>query len=937
MDSAVSGREPETRLTAPSHPRPWRWTIAPLLLVALAAGLLGAESFQRKLDAFQPLGFQAVSEGDHWAVRSVADPIDEGLRPGDRIVLVDGVEVPRITDLRQRLRERPETRMVVVRGEGLEDVRYLRPGVDLDLPYLVLAFAGIAYFAIGLFTLTRTGGGAVFFGWCLASAALYVLSPVYPVDEVGQWIFLGDELARIFLPPLTLHLFLSVPRGRGERLRRLLPFAYLPATLLAALQADLALAGGRFVFGRPSAAALALLDRLELAQLIVFGAAAVIVLATRLRAVTDWEQHRQLLWLLVGMAAGYGPFFAIYGLPQLAGLPVSEAVAAIAVVPLIAVPVAFAYAILRYRLWDLGLIVRNGLSYGLTVLVALASFGLLDLAIRRGIPEPFAVARNLLTFFGGLVIAAIVVPAHRGIHGVLERLQYGRSFGRRRSLQRLGQDLLRERDLDRLLESLLSELAEGLDLGKANLYLAQGTIYVAVRPEAELPPSIARETIPERLWDGEFEALVAEAPPGEPTTLEQRLYAAGYRYAFPLEVRGGRVGLVLTSLRRDGRPLDSEDVEIVRTLLDPAALAIENAQLLDQVQRQLERVIALQQHNEGILESSPAGIALLDPEGRVISANLAFAALAGVARGDLLGRRLSELIAIPGLPEPGGGIAQVECRDGLGRERHLQVSLAPLQGGERFGQRVLVLQDVSERVAMESALKEKDRLASLGVLAAGVAHEVNTPLTGISSYAQLLLAETDETDPRHDLLRKVERQTFRASRIVSGLLEFARKPGRERRPLDLGELVSETVELLRERLSAKQVRLSWVPPEAGSVTVVGSEGELQQVFTNLVLNAIDAMAPGGGGEIALRLESAEGRVLVHVDDTGPGLRPEHLDRIFEPFFTTKRDEGGTGLGLSISQNIVEQHGGRITARNRATGGCRFTVELPVAGREAPRD
>jgi len=926
--------ETEKRLTPTPTPRPRRAGIALLLALALAAALLGAESFRSKLEAFQPLGFQAVPSGDHWTVRSVAQEVEGGLRAGDRIVLVDGVEVPRVTDLRQRLRERPETKLVVFRNEGLETVRYIRPAVDLDLPYLVLAFAGIAYFAIGIFTLVRAGGGAVFFLWCLGSAVLYVYSPVYPIDGTGQWIFLGDELARIFLPPLTLHLFLSVPRERSDRIRRWLPFVYLPASILAALQADLALFGGAFVFGRPTAAALSLLDRLELAHLTLFAIAAIAVLARRLRLVGEWEQRRQLLWLLVGMTAGYGPFFVLYALPQLAGMSVAEPLAALAVVPLVCVPVAFAYAILRYRLWDLGVIVRNGLSYGLTAIVALASFALLDLGIRRGIPEPFVVARNILTFFGGLLIAAIVIPAHRGIHGMLERLQYGRSFGRRRGLQRLGLDLLRERDLDRLLASLLSELVEGLDLGKANLYLAQGTSLVAVRPEEGLPPTLAHPSVPERLWQGDFETLAAEAPPGESLTLEQRFFLAGYRYAFPLEVRGVRVGLVLTSLRRDGRPLDSEDVEIVRALLDPAALALENAQLLDQVQRQLERVVALQQHNEGILESSPAGIAVLDREGQVISANLAFAALAGRPRAELLGCRLSELVAIPGLPEPGGGISLVECRDGLGRERQLQVSLAPLQGGERFGQRVLVLQDVSERVAMENALKEKDRLASLGVLAAGVAHEVNTPLTGISSYAQLLLADTDEADPRHELLRKVERQTFRASRIVSGLLEFARRPGRERRPVDLAELLGETAELLRERLAARSIRLRWKAPEGEAAVVQGSEGELQQVFTNLMLNAIDAMAPHGGGELTLALERRGDRARVLVDDTGPGLRPEHLDRIFEPFFTTKRDDGGTGLGLSISYNIVEQHGGKISAENRPEGGCRFVVELPLGGTEA---
>ena len=915
-------------MTFSLRPLARRSRVALLLFVAAAVLGLGGESLRRKIESFQPLGFEAVAAGDHWRVRSVAAEVEGGLRPGDRIVLVDGVEVAKAGELRGRLRSAPAAELVVLRDDRLATVAYRRPAVDLDLPYLVLAFIGLGYLVVGLYTLWRTREGTVFFLWCLASAALYVCSPVFPIDRIGQWIYVADELARILLPALTLHLFLSVPRALAPPARATLPFVYLPASVLATLQIDLFLFDGRLVFGRPTATALQLLDRLDLVHLLVFAAASIVVLAQRLKRVEEWEQHRQLLWLMVGMACGYAPFFAIYGLPHLAGIRLPELVSAVAVLPLLSVPLAFAYAILRFRLWDLGLIVRNGLSYTLTLLIGVSSFSLLDLAIRRSVPESLDFTRDLLTFFGGLLVAGLVVPAHRGIHGALERLQYGRAFGRRRALVRLGQELLQERDLDRLCAALLSELGQGLDLARANLYLVQGGSLVAVRPEPGLPPSIGRDALPDPFWAGDFETLGAETLPGEPAGFEQRLHVAGYRYAFPLAVRGTRIGLAVTSLRRDGRPLDSEDVDIVRALLDQAALAIENAQLLDQVHRQLEHVVALQAHNQGILESSPAGIAVIDPEGRVVSANLAFAALAGRPRGEMLGLALEQLLPDVELPAPGAGLTQITCLGADGEERHLDISVAPFQGG-RDGQRVVVLQDVSARVAMEIALKEKDRLAALGVLAAGVAHEVNTPLTGISSYAQLLLAETDEGDPRHELLKKVERQTFRASRIVSGLLEFARQPGRERRPVDLVEVVAETAELLRERMSAKGVRFQRVTPEAAAV-VIGSEGELQQVLTNLMLNAIDAMAPQGGGELVARVEARGERVVVEVEDGGPGIPEAQLQTIFEPFFTTKRHQGGTGLGLSICYNIVEQHGGRIVAENRATGGSRFTVDLPRA-------
>lgn len=898
-----------------------------LLVLTGALGVLGARAFGRKVEAFQPLGFEAAAAGDHWRVGRVASPPPGDLVAGDRIVLVNGTEAAAIGDLRRILSRRAEAQLVVLRADRLQTVAYRRPALDVDLPWLVLAALSFGYLAVGLFTLWRTRDGELFYLWCLTSAVFFGFSPVFPLDRIGAAVFLSDELARLFLPPLTLHLFLSIPRPAEGARRRWLPFVYLPAAALAALQLDLALFGGRLLAGPPTSAAIVLLDRLELAHLALFAAAAIGVLAAKLRRVGDWEQRRQLLWLLVGMVGGYAPFFALYGLPWIAGLRLPESVAALAVLPLACVPLAFAWAILRYRLWDLGLIVRNGASWALTVLFGVGSFSLLDVALGRAVPEGLGFARDLLTFFGGLAIAGLAIPAHRGIHGALERLAYGRAFGPRRGLSWLGQELLQERDLDRLSMALTSEIEQGLDLERVNLLLAQGSSLLPVRPEADLPDAVPVASLPGHLWEGSFETLSAFELPGERANAEQQLYASGYRYVFPLRVRHARLGVLVATLRRDGLPLNSADVELVRALLDQAALAIENAQLLDQVQRQLERVVSLQRHNEGILESSPAGIALLDADAVVVTANLAFANLAGRPRAELTGRPIAEAFPPDALPASGAGPRRLSFRDAHGRERVVEANLAPLQDEEHEGQRVLVIQDVTERVAMEGALKEKDRLAALGVLAAGVAHEVNTPLTGISSYAQLLLAETEPGDPRRTLLEKVEKQTFRASRIVSNLLEFARQPGRERERVDLVAVLGETAELLRERMSARAVQLAWMPPPA-PVEVVGSPGELQQVFTNLMLNAIDAMSGQGGGTLELRLETGPGRVSVHVEDGGPGVPPERLQTIFEPFFTTKRDQGGTGLGLSICASIVEQHGGSITVENLAHG-CRFTVVLPL--------
>jgi signal transduction histidine kinase len=287
-----------------------------------------------------------------------------------------------------------------------------------------------------------------------------------------------------------------------------------------------------------------------------------------------------------------------------------------------------------------------------------------------------------------------------------------------------------------------------------------------------------------------------------------------------------------------------------------------------------------------------------------------------------------DVLPVRPLPEPGVGPVEVSFCDPLGRERHYQMSSSAFTGAEGPG-RILVVHDVSERVAMETALKEQDRLASLGVMAAGVAHEVNTPLTGISSYAQMLLAETPEDDPRHALLKKVERQTFRAARIVSNLLDFARSRKGEMGPMELAPLVGECIELLRERLSRRQIRVVWEPP-AALLPVVGEEGELQQVLTNLLINAYDAMAEGGGTlTLELRADGEHARLTVR--DTGCGIPPELIGHVFEPFVTTKLGRGGTGLGLAISHDIVRHHRGELTVESEPGHGACFTLLLPRAG------
>jgi two-component system, NtrC family, sensor kinase len=241
---------------------------------------------------------------------------------------------------------------------------------------------------------------------------------------------------------------------------------------------------------------------------------------------------------------------------------------------------------------------------------------------------------------------------------------------------------------------------------------------------------------------------------------------------------------------------------------------------------------------------------------------------------------------------------------------------------------ILLIEDVTERVRLEEQLQISDKMASIGLLAAGVAHEVNTPLTGISSFTQLPLEQADPQDPKTVLLEKIERQTFRAAKIVNGLLNLSRPgtPAADRIHLDLNAVITDVVALLEHQFEASKIKMRRELSEEPLV-VSAVEHQMQQVFLNLFLNARDAMPRGGWLSVTTRSEG--GCATAEIADTGSGIPAEHLARIYDPFFTTKSIGRGTGLGLSISYGIVHEHGGTIACDSAVGQGTRFTMSLPL--------
>src|SRR6185436_5079469 len=248
---------------------------------------------------------------------------------------------------------------------------------------------------------------------------------------------------------------------------------------------------------------------------------------------------------------------------------------------------------------------------------------------------------------------------------------------------------------------------------------------------------------------------------------------------------------------------------------------------------------------------------------------------------------------------------------------------------------LVVLEDVTSRVRLEEQLQQREKLSSIGLLAAGVAHEVNTPLTGVSSYTQMLLGMLSETDPKHALLLKVRRQAERATNIVNNLLNFSRTgDATEFTELDMSRVLDDTLQLLEPQLRGNQIEIvRGYDPD--SLPVFGNSGKLQQVFTNLLLNARDAIPTGGSIRISTIPSDDDDSLTIEVADSGTGIAPENVAKIYDPFYTTKGVGRGTGLGLAVSYGIVQEHSGHISVESTPGHGTTFRITLPTVPTRSP--
>lgn len=391
-----------------------------------------------------------------------------------------------------------------------------------------------------------------------------------------------------------------------------------------------------------------------------------------------------------------------------------------------------------------------------------------------------------------------------------------------------------------------------------------------------------------------------------------------------------RIGLSLDELRAQERRGRQQVALLVLLLLVSGAVGAGAVTVRQNLALLGDAYNRIQTYSSRILAQMADAVVATDPAGKIEVCNQAAAELLGVQGDVVRGRDLravwSHEIAARALG--GEEFLGVSCRfaDAQGKERTLSVSSSQVSNASGALETiVLVIQDLSEKVAMEADLRRRDRLASMGALASGVAHEVRNPLNAIGVIVQRLRREFTSLKDQGEyaqLTGVVAEEVKRVNRIIQQFLELARPPALAKKREDLAALLERAAQTIEPRVLAAGLELERDFAASGAVEV--DADQLQQALLNLLGNALEALEVGTIRLIARSV--ADDQVEIVVDDTGPGIPPEELEQIFDLYFTTKAE--GTGLGLSLVHRIVTEHGGRIEVQSALGEGTRFIIQLP---------
>jgi len=682
---------------------------------------------------------------------------------------------------------------------------------------------------------------------------------------------------------------------------------------------------------------------------IYFGAATAFLIFTAVRDLgkTAGSQHAEISFVLLGgISVVVLPLLLAFLLDVLIGPSKALWFAPFRIILFSAI---VAYGISTRKIMEVGVLLRRIISYTLLGAYLLALYALVWWLVSMALPSSSANAHSIAHIAAAIVIAFAMAPARGVSQRLAERLFISaQRLDFRATVSNAAAILKSVTTLRDLLERFAQTIAQAANTERVVILLAQKDSYTQYYPaptrqsQIELPKD--HPLLNYLKSSGQpivLDELHRIRPTAEVHRIINQMQHLDLAVVMGIFARDQLEGVMLLGPRISGHIYGSIEQEALQVLCGQLAVAIENAQLFTEVQN--ARI-----YNETLLENLTTGVIAVGADERVTVFNNEAEQITGLNSGVVLDRPLAEL------PESLGRVLRETLQTGQGRVNHevdlgsdskemiarTSTSIFHDQDQQMLGA-LMVLTDITVLKQLEAQIRRSDRLASLGTLSAGMAHEIKNPLVSIKTFAQLLPERYQDSDFRETFSNLIGHEIDRIDSLVNQLLRFARPTKPLLKPVHVHEVLEKSLNLLGHRLYQKEIKLAR-SLQANVDTIRADADQLEQVFLNFFLNAMDAMKKGGELAVTTQVQTDErwiaaitrsngesGEVLhITIRDTGEGIRKEDIPHVFDPFFTTK--DYGTGLGLSVVHGIIQEHGGQIEVESEVQKGTAFHILLPLA-------
>jgi len=648
------------------------------------------------------------------------------------------------------------------------------------------------------------------------------------------------------------------------------------------------------------------------------------------------QTRQQMKIVLIGCVFGLVPFVALNAIPAaVTGAVVLPSDVGLAFLSFI--PLSLGYAVVAKQLLEIEVVIRRSFIYAvITIILAMLIWAAFALVFSSGIAPGFF-ERFILALGLSALAVFLLGPIKNLVETMIDKLFYKDRFDYRKTIQNLSTSLSATSDKEVASSLIIDAPMSALNLAGASLFIATDTgsfevgaargIFATESRQRDLLSLIVRRNVGK-----EFPNL-ADTPNPD------------IAFVIPLVAADKEVGVLFISGKTSRQEFNGSDFYLIQGLASVAAVSLRGILIaerdISERRRHEQAILNAKQEWESTFDSIPDLICILDADHNIIRVNRAMADKLGLSPAQTIGKKCYELMhntdappeSCPGFSSgkacgPSSEIARCGCV--------YQINISTLNNdGKSSGRYVHIARDVTavkNAEAEQQRLKEKaelsSRLAAVGEMAAGIAHEINNPLTGVLGYAELMLSE-DIPDELKEEVKVIADGSKRVAEIVKRMLTFARQTKPFKTSLSVTELIDNTLELRNYVLRTAgidvvknyQDDLPWI---------VADPGQLQQVFLNLIVNAEHAIKKTGHtGVITISAKKISDHLRIVFSDNGPGIEPEVLPKLFQPFFTTKSPGEGTGLGLSISRSIILEHGGSIDIASELGRGATFTIELPL--------